>query len=194
VSELLSDDHVEELLAGIPRLALVAIAARAGRYAERVLHEDWLRSDLHDAVNTLLTLAEGVAHRVGTGAPVAGEEAFEIVSNHWRGAPRAASWYALQSVRDAFGTAMLASCLGEGASKSRSFLQSARSTVCAARDAWKEGLLAPVALAMLGLEQRPREGEAETRAALAEDIVRVRKHTTEEGWTDATVVAPSIFR
>lgn len=197
VGDLLDDEFVYEQLRALPRCALIAMAARAGRYAERILQYDWRINELHAAASRLLGRCElAAAHGIGEDfnrAYSADERDFELLARHWHVAPRPASRHALSSIRDAHGALFDAWQCALGEMTMNRLVDAAGRAVTAARDAWQTGLISPAALAVLELPQRKRPGESVMLDALERDLVRLQTTAVQANWSESARVPRDFF-
>ncbi|MBA5868331.1 MAG: hypothetical protein GDA67_16685 [Nitrospira sp. CR1.3] len=171
-------------VSALPRWVLVALAARCGQRAMRVVKSDWLVKDVHDAGDQLMQLVEEAAARktVITPATPGAESAYEVVARACHHAPRPASRNALFAVYQAAGASMVEwprsnSCSDDDIERSKSNLV---------------GEVTGTILATIEALKCRREHEAEI-AALGEDVLSISAMSKARRWTDVTEIPRKTF-
>jgi len=173
-----------DFVSALPRWVLVALAARCGRRAMRVVKADWLVKDIHEAGDQLMQLVEEAAANKTVIAPATpgAESAYEVVARACHHAPRPASRNALFAVYQAAGASMVewprsVSCTDEEIKRSKSNLV---------------GEVTSTILTTMEALRCRREADAEI-AALGEDILSISARSKVQGWTDVTEIPRETF-
>lgn len=195
--DLLADTAIESVVRSLPRLAQLALGARAGRIAYLVLVDDWRRPDIHDAALSLLARCEQSAARGlnenSATICLCDEVPFGIVADGLNRAPRAASHHSLQAIRGAYGAMLIAAHAAAGASTVHGVSDDVAHAIRCARDAWRTGLISERVLPVLKIDQRPRPNSGRALDGLSSDMRKISRAAAEQRWDDQTCVAATFF-